>query len=454
MAIRMQKGILAQAPLSGGAPRALMENVIFADWSPDGTNLAIVREISRKRRLEYPIGKVLYETSEYIHYVRFSPKGNLIAFTLHPSESGDTGKVAIIDLSGKQKAVSEQWYPHGLAWRPDGNEIWFSTWSREQAGGSVLCGLSIEGKKRVIQRFPGYAELKDISLYGTVLMTFKELRSAIHALLPGDAKEHDLSWLDVSEVKDVSADGKILLFNENGEGAEEMGVVTYLRRTADSEAVRLGPGGAISLSADSKYALVSANVSNSILVLPTGPGEPKKILNDKLPVLWAEWLPGEKEILVSRQEEKHSPRLYLLKMSGGEPAPISPVGFYVPDGSGHMISPDGKFVIVVGKDGKKQLWPLHGSEPLPLPGIAPDEVPFQWSANSQSVYTYLPGQLPAQVFAVDIATGQRRLVRELMPDDSTGVTSIGDIRFLPDEKHYAYDYNLNLATLYLITGLN
>ena len=43
-------GTLAQMPLSGGAPREILENVSEADWAPDGKSLAVVHEVSGKYR--------------------------------------------------------------------------------------------------------------------------------------------------------------------------------------------------------------------------------------------------------------------------------------------------------------------------------------------------------------------------------------------------------------------
>src|SRR5271155_3572453 len=72
-------GTLARAPLAGGAPRPILEDVEWADWSPDGNNLAVVRNVHGRDRIEYPIGKVLYETSGgWISYPRVSPKGDIV----------------------------------------------------------------------------------------------------------------------------------------------------------------------------------------------------------------------------------------------------------------------------------------------------------------------------------------------------------------------------------------
>ena len=59
----MTKGTLARMPLAGGAPRLLIENVSAADWAPDGSDLAVVREFREKSRLEFPPGHVLFETA-------------------------------------------------------------------------------------------------------------------------------------------------------------------------------------------------------------------------------------------------------------------------------------------------------------------------------------------------------------------------------------------------------
>ena len=68
----------------GGAPREILEDVQWADWSPDGQSLAVVRDLGGKVRLEYPIGKVLYETAGWISHPRVSPEGDVVAFLDHP----------------------------------------------------------------------------------------------------------------------------------------------------------------------------------------------------------------------------------------------------------------------------------------------------------------------------------------------------------------------------------
>ena len=65
-------GTLARVPLTGGAPREVLEDVEWADWSPDGSKLAVVRSAGGQDRLEYPIDTLLYATTGWISSVRIS----------------------------------------------------------------------------------------------------------------------------------------------------------------------------------------------------------------------------------------------------------------------------------------------------------------------------------------------------------------------------------------------
>ena len=43
----IDRGTLARAPFSGGEPRPMLENVRFADWTPDGSDLAVIVETTK-----------------------------------------------------------------------------------------------------------------------------------------------------------------------------------------------------------------------------------------------------------------------------------------------------------------------------------------------------------------------------------------------------------------------
>src|SRR5438309_963088 len=162
-------GTLARAPLAGGAPREMLEQVQWADWAPDGSTLAVVRDFGGRNRLEYPVGKSLYETGGWIGHPRVSPKGNLIAFLDHPNQGDDSGSLAIVDLKRNKRILSGEWFTvQGLAWSPDGSEIWFT--ASKSGTDRTLYAITLDGKERMVLRLPGALMLLDISKDGRVLL--------------------------------------------------------------------------------------------------------------------------------------------------------------------------------------------------------------------------------------------------------------------------------------------
>src|SRR4030095_13231074 len=73
--IVVRRGPVGQMSLGGGAPREIVDAVEAADFAPDG-RMAIVRSVTGRTRLEFPPGKVLYETPGWISSPRVSAAGN------------------------------------------------------------------------------------------------------------------------------------------------------------------------------------------------------------------------------------------------------------------------------------------------------------------------------------------------------------------------------------------
>ena len=71
-------GTLARVPLVGGEPRRVLDDVLEADWLPDGRELALVRRVRGEFQLEYPIGNVVVRQSPASH-LRVSPGGDRVA---------------------------------------------------------------------------------------------------------------------------------------------------------------------------------------------------------------------------------------------------------------------------------------------------------------------------------------------------------------------------------------
>ena len=444
----LYSGTLARVPLVGGAPREIMDNVEWADWAPDGSTLAIVRQEQGRHSLEFPPGKVLYQADGWIGHLRISPKADTIAFIDHPELGDDGGAVAVVDLAGKKTTLSTGWDSiQGIAWSPGNDEIWFT--ATRTGGDRSLYAVNISGTVRLLARVPGELTLLDVDRDGNVLLTRGNDRAGMIGLTPGDAKERDLSWLDWSVPGDLSADGRIALFTETGEGGGPKYAV-YMRKTDGSPAIRLSEGFGTGLSPDGKWALARTNVTSPPLFqLPTGVGEARLLTHDSMNHLWARWLPDGKQILFSGNDAGHGVRLYVENPEEAKPRPITGEGvspFF-------EISPKGDFVAGVGPDHKMYLYPVAGGEPVPVSGNTGDEAPTGWSADGRSLYVFRFGEIPAKVFELELSTGKRKLWKELVPADSAGIDTIRGITITPDAKAYVYGYIRTLSDLYVVDGL-
>jgi Tol biopolymer transport system component len=439
---------LAEVSLAGGSPRELLERVWKADWSPDGKGLAVVRN----NRVEFPIGKVLGGAREgfRLEHPRFSPDGRSIAaLELQKSTEGGSA-VVVFDLGGKQRTVSSGWgYASGLAWHPGTGEIWFSP--RDLAAGSflMLCAVSqASGKSRIVARLPGIVVLHDIARDGRVLLDVADWHQSVMLGTFGSPVETNVSWLDFSGAVDISDDGKTILLDESGRGGGARGSV-YLRKTDGSPATRLGDGIPYALSPDGKWAVTTSGTGfDRLVLLPTGAGEPKVMQSNGMTYRGAVWIPGTQRLLFMGQPVgKSTARVYLQDVDGGPPRPFGPEGFGL-----SSVSPDGKFAALADSEGKFFLFPIEGGEPRPVPGITAEDSVVRFD-NTGNALLVIRGDLPLEIFRVDIKNGSRERLGEINPSDRTGIGGIFNLVLTPDGKTYAYTVQPRLSNLYVVTGL-
>jgi len=62
-------------------------------------------------------------------------------------------------------------------------------------------------------------------------------------------------------------------------------------------------------------------------------------------------------------------------------------------------------------------------------------------------------EIPTRVDRLDLATGQRTLLRELAPADRAGVKRFNGVSFSADEQSYAYGLTRIVRSLYVVEGV-
>jgi serine/threonine protein kinase/Tol biopolymer transport system component len=435
-------GMLARLPLSGGASKEMLDGVQDADWARDGTRLAVIRSGSQYQ-LEFPLGHVLATAStRWFNYPRISPDQKQIAFFEHPP-GDDRGDVCLVDLDGHKRVLSGGWSSlGGLAWTPSGREVWFA--GSNTGSSRSLYAVSLSGRVRPVLRVPGSVVLDDIAPDGRVLLEQQEARRLIVGVTPGSSQERDLSWLDWSNGRDLTADGRWLLIDEQGEGGGPNYSI-YIRKTDGSPAVRIGDNDAFSISDDGKWVLATTNVEGgSMLLLPTGAGESRTIKTGNLRNPLGRFLPDGKHILVIPDDFRN----YVQSLEGDTLRPVMPAGVA---GFGWFTA-DGKYALGWDTHNDWALYPIEGGQPIPLPKWTAGDLPINHTTDNHSFWV-TNGDIPVNVYRFDFLTGTRQFVRKLQPSDATGLERVSDVLMTPDGKYYTYGGPRRLSNLFVVTGL-
>ena len=430
-------GTLARAALGGGAPRELMADVNFADWTPDGRQLVVVRG---RNRLEFSPGKVIRQTSGWFSHPRVSPNGDVIAVLEHPIPMDAGGSVQVVDISsGATRTVSPGWANvWGLAWGRSGKEIWFS--GAQSPDSTSIWAVTLTGRKRMIAQAPGVLELDDVSSDGHALLTRMTQRAGIMALAPGAAKERDLSWLDSSTVQAITPDGQVLLISEGMRGA-------YIRRTDGSPAVRIGGGMPLAIAPDGGLAVALNAAGDELTLLPTGAGEPRALPRGSIVRYspYARWFPNGQQLLIAGSQEGQPPRLYIQDISAGDPRAIEPSLH-----GGGVISRDGTKIAARNSERAPIVHTIRDGTRVPLQGVGRGDVVIEWSRDGRSLYAYEFMHPAADVFKLEVASGRKTLWKTLAPPDPAGIEEIHTVVLALDTDTYAYTFNRTLAELYVM----
>jgi Tol biopolymer transport system component len=447
-----QPGRLGRLPLTGGVPREMVDDVNAADWTADGKDLLVVRGLGGRTRIEWPLGTTFFESASRIGSLRLSPRGDRVAFF----EYGPSTDVVLLDRAGVRTVLSGGWQlpSGGLAWSPDGREVWFTA-QESYTSGLRLWAAGIDGTRRQVLHVPGGVRLHDVAFDGRVLLSQLNFRLSLY--VGGDAAgtDRDLSWFGWSTLNDLSADGRRLLFADVG-GAASRPWALLLRPSDGGKAVRLGDGfytfsGRI--SPDGRWVAAGIGAPDgtvgALRVEPTGAGEARTLPAGGLahPLGWA-WLPDGSAVVVAGSRSNETGCLAEQRLDGSPPRFLSSRC----EGGDPVVSPDGRLVACTSAKGI-ELLPRDGSSPREIASSEPLGNLIRWGSDGRAVYSYRPGDMPGAVLRTDLATGRVAVHRRLQPADPAGIWRIHPVSVTPDGKRWAYSASRWLGDLYVYSGL-
>ena len=443
-------GTLARVPLNGGSPRDLADSVMYADWSPDGSRLAAVRNLGDRRRLEYPLGTLLYESPHDLLNPRISPDGKRVALW---EGLGRRYALIVVDEGGTARTLSpgwnDWWY---LAWSPDGKEIWYGATSSGHL--SEVYAVDLEGRRRTLYAGPGAYDVHDIAADGRALLGSVKQRDWSQARLGRWDGPRNLSWFDGTQVVDMAADGTALLLSESSEagGSDE---AVYLQREDGSPPIRLGHGRALALSPDGRTAL-AARSRRDLVLLPIGAGAERPLAAGLFEtVLEARWLPDGRRIAVLGSFQGRTAGLFLVDVDGGQPTQLADVGYEAGGYQGYTaVSPDGGRIAAVAADGRIALVPVTGGAATFDDLFHAGDGPIAWSDDGSALYVLRrEDAATAAIDRIDLRERKREVWKDLPIAELAGVSNVSRVAMTSDGRAWAWTWQQIKTDLYLVEGL-
>ncbi len=440
-------GTLATAPIGGGAPREIAENVHAADFSPDGKSLAVVRRVGGNELLEYPIGTVLHRTPGWFSHPRISPDGTSIAFLDHPVLGDDRGSVKLIDIATRKISTLTPEFEslQPLAWMPDGKQLLFA--GTQESFNRHIIAVTLDGGMREILALPTGANIFDVARDGRMLISTNPQNTEVTVYLPNGI-QRALPYLNAPTGPILTRDGKYVVFSDDSDVAGRFyGVM--VRKIDGSPPARLGEGNAMGISYDGKWVLADVYTDPpKLMLLPTGAGEPRELSRGNIAYYqFAGFFPDGQHVLFTGNEAGKQSRAYIQDVSGGAPRAVAPEGYSVVF---DPVAPDGKTFAARDSSGQLVLFPIEGGSPTPIPNTLETDWPVGWSTDPDHLFLYTVGELDVPVYKLDVHSGERKLVRRYAATDPIGVeyaTWIGSVT--PDGLTFAFSFRHELNDLYV-----
>ena len=406
-------GTLSRVPLAGGSPREIASDVTWASWTPDGKEVAAIRDLQETKALEYPLGTTLYSSPLIGSSFAISQPGDQIALVERESLDHSRASLALLDLHGTKRTLTRAFDAMGgLNWAPDGKSIYFS--ASEKGSKLGIWEVTLKGRERpLVVTFDGML-LNDVARDGRLLVNRLTSTQRLAAHRRMEDLDHDLSGLASATLTDISEDGEWVAI-ENSDPSPGPEYKIYLRRTDGTSPVLLGEGTCPRLSPDGKHVVAGSIVSpERIRIIPTGAGRTRELaahgLKERRQPMW---MPDGRSIVYSGLDARGVRRLHVQDVAGGPPRAFGPEGTTLERYPGSLVSPDGRRIAARDSKGAWILVAVDSGQADPIANVRDTDSVRQWTADGRSLYLLAGRVGPTPIDKLNLATGERSQLLEL-----------------------------------------
>jgi hypothetical protein len=440
-------GVLAQADLSGGPWREIVDGVSDAVWLPDNKNIAATRLVGGAMRVELPLGKPIQGLAGKQIGMRLSvdPAGERVAFV-----DNSLGPVdfCIADARGKVNGISK-------GWRLSGGILWMSSdrllLSGARRGSAAIHSLDLHGNEHSFYSTPTVWNLHDCTGTGRILASCVDSRLHIAFRTSSMPAEGHLFSLGNARLVGLTPDANFaVLMDLLGDGTARNSPI-LLAALPTGQPVQIGEGYHPQLAPDGKTLmwLERTEADSTVVVTPIPSGLPRRYpLETCYKYHSVEFSGSADRFLVQLFDDVGGLQSHLFDSQSGKLSPVP--------GKHHisLISPSGSWGVLPGGS-ELRLAHLETGEARSICSLRTGWSPVRWSSSGNEIFVFEPGKeyAKAQVVRINIHSGEQNPWVTLHPADSVGVYLLRWLDITPDGQSYAYTYQQDLSDLYVLDGL-
>ena len=440
-------GVLAQAELSGGPYRQIVDGVSDAVWLPDNKNIAAARFEGGSMQVELPLGNPIHRMGSDQADIRLSPDetGERLAFV-----DTSLGRVdfCIAEASGAVQRISK-------GWRVTGGILWLSPdrlmLSGARRGPAAVYAVDLHGAEQSIYPTPILWNLYDRSPGGRVLASCVDSRLHVAFRTSSMHSEERVSSLVNTRLVGLTPDSKhAVLMDLLSHGMDRNSPILVVA-LPDGEPVQVAEGCYPQLSPDGKSVICLERTQSAtvIVVTPIPSGLTRRYsLDSGRKYHSAEFGGTMDRFIVHLIDDDCGLHSHVLDIPSGRWTPV-PGKRYIT-----QVAPHADWGVVPGGS-ELRIANLRTGEMRSICSLRTGWSPVRWSTNAQELFVFEPGDdfATGNVSRINIQSREQNPWLTLHPSDNVGAYLLKWLDVTPDGRSYAYTYQQDLSDLYILDGL-